>query len=248
MEVRGAAMFRKGQALGSLQDVRGAMQCFSEVRRMAQQTSSVHLRMQVLREEGYAARSLRTGKRKMEESCRLAERLEDQQSLAVCISGLAVIQNRLGNIAASLNHFREAERIDETFGNDRGRVYNLNGAAVGYRNLHQYAEASTAWQTALALAENLNMKPMIMKILCNLQNLYALNLADIAAAQQWRRRCVESLQALGREPWGPECPICLQNLDNGEKVFVDPKCYHASHFECLPDGAGQRGPCPLCRV
>eukprot|EP00913_Durusdinium_trenchii_P000310 g283.t1 len=44
MEVRGAAMFRKGQALGSLQDVRGAMQCFSEVRNDRDERSDRTLR------------------------------------------------------------------------------------------------------------------------------------------------------------------------------------------------------------
>ena len=237
-------MFRKGQALVSLKDARGATRCFSEVRRIAQQERSEYLLMQVLREEGYLADSTRTGRRKMQEAIECARRLQDQQSEAVATSGLALIENRAGNILASLDHYREAENIDRTRGNDRGRVYNLNGAAVACRNLGQYAEANSAWQTALTLAQSSGMTPMIVKVLCNLQNLYALQLGNIPEASQWRRRCAESMQALGREGWDPDCPVCLQSLDNGEEVFVDPACYHACHFGCLREG---RMPCPICR-
>ena len=242
--MRGAALFRKGQALGCLQDARRATQCFSEVRRIAQQTRSEYLLMQVLREEGHAAESMRTAKEKMQEAIQCARELQDEQSLAVGMAGLALVENRAGNISASLRYYREAESIDRSCGNDRGRVYNLNGVAVACRNLRRHAEARKAWQTALGLAENLGMTPMVVKILCNLQNLCALQLSKIPEARRWRRRCEESMRTLGRESLEPDCPVCLQSLDNGEKVFVDPACYHACHFNCLKQG---QMPCPLCR-
>lgn len=46
---------------------------------------------------------------------------------------------------------------------------------------------------------------------------------------------------------GTDCPICLAEFGEGEKVRVLPKCNHAFHMECIDKWLTSRSSCPMCR-
>uniref|UniRef100_A0A7C9CAI2 RING-type E3 ubiquitin transferase n=1 Tax=Opuntia streptacantha TaxID=393608 RepID=A0A7C9CAI2_OPUST len=50
----------------------------------------------------------------------------------------------------------------------------------------------------------------------------------------------------GMEP-GSECPICLGEFVDGEKVRVLPKCNHGFHVRCIDTWLGSHSSCPNCR-
>ncbi|GMY25696.1 RING-H2 finger protein ATL74-like [Fagus crenata] len=46
---------------------------------------------------------------------------------------------------------------------------------------------------------------------------------------------------------GTECPICLGEFEDGEKVRILPKCNHGFHVECIDTWLLSHSSCPNCR-
>ncbi|KAK1286384.1 RING-H2 finger protein ATL74 [Acorus calamus] len=46
---------------------------------------------------------------------------------------------------------------------------------------------------------------------------------------------------------GTECPICLGEFHEGEKLRVLPECNHGFHVECIDEWLAGRSSCPMCR-
>lgn len=46
---------------------------------------------------------------------------------------------------------------------------------------------------------------------------------------------------------GSDCPICLAEFVDGEKVRVLPKCNHGFHVECIDRWLASHSSCPTCR-
>lgn len=47
---------------------------------------------------------------------------------------------------------------------------------------------------------------------------------------------------------GPtECPICLGEFSDGEKIRVLPKCHHCFHVRCVDVWLASHSSCPTCR-
>ncbi|XVE79892.1 hypothetical protein DITRI_Ditri14bG0093600 [Diplodiscus trichospermus] len=46
---------------------------------------------------------------------------------------------------------------------------------------------------------------------------------------------------------GTDCPICLGEFAEGEKVRVLPKCSHGFHAKCIDTWLSSNSSCPLCR-
>ncbi|GAB2227210.1 hypothetical protein Droror1_Dr00009022 [Drosera rotundifolia] len=53
--------------------------------------------------------------------------------------------------------------------------------------------------------------------------------------------------AAGEEISGTECPICLTEFVEGEKVRVLPKCNHGFHARCIDKWLATHPSCPNCR-
>lgn len=51
----------------------------------------------------------------------------------------------------------------------------------------------------------------------------------------------------GVDPSDIECPICLGEFIDGEKVRVLPKCNHRFHVSCIDTWLGSHSSCPNCR-
>ncbi|KAL5580526.1 hypothetical protein UlMin_012968 [Ulmus minor] len=44
-----------------------------------------------------------------------------------------------------------------------------------------------------------------------------------------------------------ECPICLGEFEEGERVRILPRCNHGFHAKCIDTWLAFRSSCPLCR-
>ncbi|PKU83348.1 RING-H2 finger protein ATL72-like [Dendrobium catenatum] len=44
-----------------------------------------------------------------------------------------------------------------------------------------------------------------------------------------------------------ECPICLFEFTDGEKVRVLPSCNHSFHVQCIDMWLSSHSSCPICR-
>jgi E3 ubiquitin-protein ligase ATL10/75/76/77/78 len=44
-----------------------------------------------------------------------------------------------------------------------------------------------------------------------------------------------------------DCPICLSEFADGEKLRVIPKCSHSFHVECIDQWLFSHSTCPVCR-
>ncbi|XP_019197197.1 PREDICTED: RING-H2 finger protein ATL39-like [Ipomoea nil] len=44
------------------------------------------------------------------------------------------------------------------------------------------------------------------------------------------------------------CAVCLENLKNGDKCRVLPKCKHCFHAQCIEPWLITSGACPICRA
>lgn len=47
--------------------------------------------------------------------------------------------------------------------------------------------------------------------------------------------------------FGTECPICLMEFDEGQKVRLLPRCNHGFHLKCIDLWLLSRSSCPTCR-
>lgn len=45
-----------------------------------------------------------------------------------------------------------------------------------------------------------------------------------------------------------DCPICLAEFGEGEKMRVLPKCNHGFHVECIDNWLVSHSSCPMCRL
>lgn len=52
----------------------------------------------------------------------------------------------------------------------------------------------------------------------------------------------------GKEIPATECPICLGEFADGEKVRVLPKCHHQFHVRCIDTWLLSHSSCPNCRL
>ncbi|KAG8374473.1 hypothetical protein BUALT_Bualt11G0136000 [Buddleja alternifolia] len=52
----------------------------------------------------------------------------------------------------------------------------------------------------------------------------------------------------GPEIWMTECPICLGEFVDGERVRVLPKCGHGFHVGCIDTWLISHASCPNCRL
>ncbi|KAK4798545.1 hypothetical protein SAY86_030871 [Trapa natans] len=44
-----------------------------------------------------------------------------------------------------------------------------------------------------------------------------------------------------------DCPICLGEFEDGDKVRVLPRCHHGFHIGCIDTWLVSRSSCPICR-
>ncbi|KAG6519661.1 RING-H2 finger protein ATL74-like [Zingiber officinale] len=73
-------------------------------------------------------------------------------------------------------------------------------------------------------------------------------LAATGLKRQALRRIPVAVYGEGADiPPATECPICLGEFADGEKVRVLPKCHHGFHVRCIDKWLASHSSCPTCR-
>ena len=75
----------------------------------------------------------------------------------------------------------------------------------------------------------------------------AARLAATGLNKQSLRRLPEAVYGLGADIPATDCPICLEEFADGEKVRVLPMCRHVFHVECIDKWLASHSSCPTCR-
>ncbi|GLJ39076.1 hypothetical protein SUGI_0796550 [Cryptomeria japonica] len=81
---------------------------------------------------------------------------------------------------------------------------------------------------------------------------HARQIAASLANNGLKKKSIKSLpfivySKLSPEIQGMECPICLTDFMNGERVRVLPNCKHSFHMECVDKWFISHSSCPTCR-
>ncbi|CAL9062548.1 RING-H2 finger protein ATL74 isoform X1 [Musa acuminata AAA Group] len=61
------------------------------------------------------------------------------------------------------------------------------------------------------------------------------------------RRIPVAVYGSGADFPATECPICLGEFADGEKVRVLPRCHHGFHVRCIDKWLASHSSCPTCR-
>ncbi|KAK8557977.1 hypothetical protein V6N13_050327 [Hibiscus sabdariffa] len=73
----------------------------------------------------------------------------------------------------------------------------------------------------------------------------------LAAARGLKKSALQKIPVAVYSPGvnvkGTDCPICLGEFMDGEKVRVLPKCNHGFHVRCIDTWLMSRSSCPTCR-
>ncbi|KAH7672515.1 Zinc finger RING/FYVE/PHD-type protein [Dioscorea alata] len=72
-------------------------------------------------------------------------------------------------------------------------------------------------------------------------------LAGTGLKKRMIRRLPVSMYGAGGGIRSTECPICLGEFADGEKVRVLPKCNHGFHIRCIDTWLVAHSSCPTCR-
>jgi tetratricopeptide (TPR) repeat protein len=88
---------------------------------------------------------------KYEEALQISESVKSDKLTGICLNGLGVIQNRLGNYQKSLEYYQQSLAISKKIGNARGESANLLNIGWVYKNLSQYTKALEYQEQSLAI-------------------------------------------------------------------------------------------------
>lgn len=76
----------------------------------------------------------------------------------------------------------------------------------------------------------------------------AARLAATGLKKRHLRQLPVAVYGDGSEIPATECPICLTEFADGEKVRVLPKCNHGFHVKCIDTWLHSHSSCPNCRL
>ncbi|XP_057509763.1 RING-H2 finger protein ATL74-like [Actinidia eriantha] len=79
------------------------------------------------------------------------------------------------------------------------------------------------------------------------QNEGAVRLAATGLKKSTLRLIPVAVYGSGTNIPATDCPICLGEFMNGEKVRVLPKCHHGFHLRCIDMWLASHSSCPTCR-
>ncbi|XP_010922739.1 RING-H2 finger protein ATL74 [Elaeis guineensis] len=75
----------------------------------------------------------------------------------------------------------------------------------------------------------------------------AARLAATGLKKRALRRLPVAVYGPGTNIPATDCPICLGEFADGEKVRVLPKCHHGFHVRCIDTWLASHSSCPTCR-
>ncbi|WOK96713.1 RING-H2 finger protein ATL74-like [Canna indica] len=75
----------------------------------------------------------------------------------------------------------------------------------------------------------------------------ATRLAATGLKKRALRRIPVAVYGAGADIPATDCPICLGEFADGEKVRVLPKCHHGFHVRCIDKWLASHSSCPTCR-
>lgn len=120
----------------------------------------------------------------------LARSVGAEGSVGRILGNLAWSYTELGDFEKALAYHQQAEDVAERSGVVDNRIHWLNGIAVDYLQMHDYALAETTWLRTLALARGIDDKPAITEALNNLCEVtFETNRID--EAEKYNRQAVE---------------------------------------------------------
>ncbi|RRT40227.1 hypothetical protein BHE74_00015468 [Ensete ventricosum] len=75
----------------------------------------------------------------------------------------------------------------------------------------------------------------------------ATRLAATGLEKRALRRIPVAVYGSGVDIPATDCPICLTEFADGEKVRVLPRCHHGFHVRCIDKWLSSHSSCPTCR-